>query len=384
MQQSVHWGSIYSKNPGRRKLLEDILPEGLSYQVEEFFPLSESHHFCESKFKAIFYPNICSIEDTDKFFDQFRDLTNTDYNKTKRKDNYNLKEVQYSGTRKCVQNVLKYVNEDGEPLADKEKGKNTECPSYIKFKLAKVDDHEHDKTCQKFALKIELNYDHNHDILSGHSFKFHSVRPSTKANLIELFKQGGTPSSIHDEYLRLMESKHKDDFVKVSADRSICPDYKYVFNLYKIWKDKAFGKINTPEAFRKAEQKICEFNEKSGETVAKIKQLNDKGDYCVVVCDKFCRRVHRLVPGAGDIVFVDATSGFDRQDSKLVRLMVPSSLGGLPVGWMILSSESEAVYQAGFMTLKEVLPEGAFFGRGDTGPQVFMTDDCSAEKNALR
>ena len=106
MQRSVHWGSIYGKNPGRRKLIEDLLPEGYSYQMEEFFPALESHHFCESKFKAIFYPNICSIEDTDKFFDQFRDLTNTDYNKTKRKDNYNLKEVQYSGTRKCVQNVL--------------------------------------------------------------------------------------------------------------------------------------------------------------------------------------------------------------------------------------------------------------------------------------
>ena len=118
--------------------------------------------------------------------------------------------------------------------------------------------------------------------------------------------------------------------------------------------------------------------------MSKIKQLNDQGDYCVVVCDNFCRRVHRLVPGAGDIVFVDATSGFDRQDSKLVRLMVPSSLGGLPVGWMILSSESEAVYQAGFMTLKEVLPEGAFFGRGDAGPKIFMTDDSAAEKTALR
>ena len=64
--------------------------------------------------------------------------------------------------------------------------------------------------------------------------------------------------------------------------------------------------------------------------------------------------------------------------------MVPSSLGGLPVGWMILSSETEAVYQAGFMTLKEVLPEGAFFGRGDAGPKIFMTDDSAAEKTALR
>ena len=385
MKRSFHWGSIYGKNPERRKLLEDMLPEGYSYKMEEFFPILESPHFCESKFKATFYPNVCSIEGTDKFFDKFRDLTNTDYNKTNRNDKYNTKRFQYTGVKKCVQNVFKYINDDGEPLADREKGKNTQCPAFLKFQLAKVEEHEHDDdTCAKFCLKIELNYDHNHHIVSGHSFKFHSVRPSTKETIIELFKQGGSPSSVSDEYYRLIESKHKDDFVKVSADRSICPDYKYFFNQYKIFKDKLFGKINGPETFKIAEQKISEFNQKSGALVSKIKQLNDQGDYCVVVCDNFCRRVHRLVPGAGDIVFVDATSGFDRQDSKLVRLMVPSSLGGLPVGWMILSSETEAVYQAGFMTLKEVLPEGAFFGRGDTGPQVFMTDDCSAEKNALR
>ena len=51
---------------------------------------------------------------------------------------------------------------------------------------------------------------------------------------------------------------------------------------------------------------------------------------------------------------------------------------------MILSSETEAVYQAGFQLLKEVLPEGAFFSRGDAGPQLFLTDDSAAEKNALR
>ena len=45
MQRSVHWGSIYGKNPGRRKLLEDMLPEGYSYKVEEFHPIFESHQF---------------------------------------------------------------------------------------------------------------------------------------------------------------------------------------------------------------------------------------------------------------------------------------------------------------------------------------------------
>ena len=385
MPRSVHWGGVYKKNPGRRKLLEDMLPDGYNFKVESFEPISESPIFCESQFKTVYRVNVCSIEGTEEYFDSVRNLTNTDYNKTSNPDKFNKKVFRFAGRRKCVQNVTKFVDENNEPLPDQQEGKHTECEAFFSFQLSYVEEeHVHDENCQNFALKITHVYTHNHDIVSGHAFKFHSVRPSTKNTLIELFKQGGTPSSVHDEYLQLMENRYKEDFQRVSADRSICPDYRYIFNQYKIYKDKIFGKINSAETFKRAEEKIKQFNEESGANVAKIKQINNEGDYCVVVCDNFCRRVHKYVPGAGDIIFVDATSGFDRQDSKLVRLMAPSSMGGLPVGWMILSSESEAVYQAGFMALKEVLPEGAFFGRGDAGPQLFLTDDSAAEKNALR
>ena len=64
--------------------------------------------------------------------------------------------------------------------------------------------------------------------------------------------------------------------------------------------------------------------------------------------------------------------------------MCPSAAGGLPVGWCILSSETEAVQTAGFQLLKEVMPPGAFYGRGDKGPQLIMTDDAEAEKKSLR
>ena len=383
MQRSFQWGGVYQKNPSRRKLLEDLLPDHYNYKIEEFHPIAESHIFCECKFSAVFCVNCCSIEDCNKFFDDMRTLTNTDYNKTSHPDKFNLKKFKMSGRRKCVQNVTKFIDENGEVLADQQEGKNTECEASYSFKLSYVDPHEHDEHCTNFALKVTLHYEHNHDILSSHSFRFHSVRPSTKETLIELFKQGGTPSSVYYEYLNLMENKHKENFVKVSADRSICPDFTYVFNQFKIWKDKQYGRINSPEAFRLAEEKIAAFNEKSGEIVAKMKQLSD-GEYVIAVCDNFCRRVHRYVPASGDIIFIDATSGFDRQDSKLIRLMCPSAAGGLPVGWCILSSETEAVQTAGFQLLKEVMPPGAFYGRGDRGPQLIMTDDAEAEKKSLR
>ena len=71
--------------------------------------------------------------------------------------------------------------------------------------------------------------------------------------------------------------------------------------------EKTFGKINSPEAFEKAVLKVKEYNEKHAENLCSIEQTND-GDIIVAVCDSLSRRVHQVLPQAGDIVYVDATS----------------------------------------------------------------------------
>ena len=38
---------------------------------------------------------------------------------------------------------------------------------------------------------------------------------------------------------------------------------------------------------------------------------------------------------------------------------------------------------AALKLLVSLLPTGAFFGRGSDGPQVFMTDDCTSERQSL-
>ena len=94
MQRSFEWGGVYQKNPSRRKLLEDLLPDHYNYKIEEFQPIAESHIFCESKFSAVFCVNCCSIEDCNKFFDDMKTLSNTDYNKTSHPDKFNLKKFK--------------------------------------------------------------------------------------------------------------------------------------------------------------------------------------------------------------------------------------------------------------------------------------------------
>ena len=98
------------------------------------------------------------------------------------------------------------------------------------------------------------------------------------------------------------------------------------------------------------------------------------------------KNIPKVLPQSGDVVLVDATSNLDRQDTKFHRFLVPSPAGGLPIGYMITSGESEELLTEAMEAFRDkVLPSHAFFKRGaKRGPMLFITDDADAEINALR
>ena len=75
----------------------------------------------------------------------------------------------------------------------------------------------------------------------------------------------------------------------------------------------------------------------------------------------------------------------DRQDPKFIKFMTCSPAGGVPLGFVVTSSENEKILTEAFHAFKEILPNFAFHRRGKLrGPVIFMTDDADAEINALR
>lgn len=74
----------------------------------------------------------------------------------------------------------------------------------------------------------------------------------------------------------------------------------------------------------------------------------------------------------------------DRMNSRIFLLLTHSTAGGLPLGVIITTSESQRTITAGLKLLMTILPEDAFYGRGELGPQVVMTDDCKALRQALQ
>ena len=301
----------FKKDLEKRSMLENVLPRDLyKYRISFFKVAQESNISKESKFESIFEVNLCSEEGVKKFLKDLEKSTSTGYN-IDFGDKRNSKKIVISGYRKCHHNVRKRKQSgdaaEEEVPRQKTAGKDTDCPAGVKFKLKKTKEHVHNEDCSLFPLEVTLIYTHNHSIASANAVKFNDVSEETKRIFLELFQNDHSASSAYEEYKNYLLKKHGEQFVFVSADRAVMPDYKWVFNFHATFVQKVFGKINSPEAFEKAVQKVKEYNEKNRETLCSIKQTDD-GETIVAVCDSLSRRVHKVLPQAGDIVFVDATS----------------------------------------------------------------------------
>lgn len=251
------------------------------------------------------------------------------------------------------------------------------------FKLRYANEHIHKSDCDLYSLELTIQYDHNHSVFSASAFKYHSVSHATKLKFYELFEAGHAPGSAYRTYRDMLKKEYGANYVTISADRAICPNYKWVFNEFGNYIHQSYGKINSVEAYRKAEDRVKQYNAKNNAELATIHQT-EEGQHYVCVCDNLSQRVHEMLPQAGDIVFLDSTGSLDRQDSRFFRFLTCSPCGGLPLGYIISSNETEELLTKAMKQFKTILPSFAFFKRGEKGPQCFLTDDCDAEINSLR
>ena len=123
------------------------------------------------------------------------------------------------------------------------------------------------------------------------------------------------------------------------------------------------------------------FNSEKGEECVKMGTVEK--DFVVAICTPLMKRVHTFVEHSGELVFVDASGGVDRHHCRIFLLLTHSAAGGLPLGCLITTSESKDVISSALELFKEVMPKNAFYGRGTEGPQTFMTDDSTSERNAI-
>ena len=385
----IKWNVCFDRLDDR-KILEDFLPKDAkySYEIDKYVLLEKDDIRYESKFEADLSVNVCSVKEFETFTQEFEKISNTSYNKTGY-HHKNRGNVVQSGKLKCHHNVSKRRSSQtqGTPK-DKSENKNTHCPAHIKYSLKKADnDHNHDQTvpCSNFNLKISLSFNHNHDILTARAQSFLKVGDEARKIYRDLYEEGDTPGSAYQHFQERLKQKYGDDkYLSVSANRGLNPEYAWVFYQYREYTKASFGSIQSPDTFEKTNELINNYNKAQGRKSAVLKQF-ESGDYYISVVDSFARRVHAMLPACGDIALVDASSNIDRSDAKLFNFVVPSAVGGLRIGYCIVSTEREDLLTECFTAFRDLLDQDkAFFNRGaKLGPKAFLSDDGTAMINAL-
>ena len=294
----------------KRTVLQDLLPQEHSYKITSYELKSKSQIIEESKFSAKLFVNISDEDSAISFIKEFQEITGTSYNyKASSKDQKDTVTLQWSGARKCIHNVNKFKKHNSEDLRDEnQKGKHTGCEANLSFKLFK----DEKKKNAPFNFMIILHYNHNHSIKSSASSKFQSVSQQTVDAFQELFRKGFSASKAYAEFKKELKEAHSEaDYIQIAANNNILPSYRWCFHQHSIFMENAFGKINSIEAYQIALKMVEDYNAKNGAELCSLKQT-DAGEFYLACVDPLCLRIHDVLPQAGDILFVDATSNLDR------------------------------------------------------------------------
>ena len=132
---------------------------------------------------------------------------------------------------------------------------------------------------------------YNHSINSADALRYRPVGDEVKRELTVPFAEGHSPSSAYQTYKNQIVEQYGDNYLAVSADYSIMPDYFFVFHFHANYILQEYGSINGVDSFLHAVAKINVYNENQGKILAKIEQTAN-GETCVAICNNFNERCH--------------------------------------------------------------------------------------------
>lgn len=150
---------------------------------------------------------------------------------------------------------------------------------------------------------------------------------------------------------------------------------------YHIFK-KTYGASSGEKMLIDMEKVIEQYNEDQHDLCATMERTED-GQTIVALCTPLMKRVHKMVEHSAEMVFIDSSGNCDRHNTRIFVLLTHSTAGGLPLGIIMTTSESQSTIVAGLNLLKTILPDEGFAGRESHGPRIFITDDCLSLRQAL-
>lgn len=199
--------------------------------------------------------------------------------------------------------------------------KHTKCPSELKVRVSAQSPVEVDS----YPCAITILWHHNHPIDAADVLRRHRVSEEVDRKLIELYRNGHSPSTaLKCIKLDLEENVEDGDMLEhILANRALCPDVYHCHYVFQKLFKKEYGNAND-------NLRLGEFadtmNRELGDRCVAVEMYELK--QYVAICTPLMKRVHQLVEESGELVFVDSSGGFDRDGFRVFLFVTHSKTGG--------------------------------------------------------
>lgn len=229
-----------------------------------------------------------------------------------------------------------------------------------------------------FNVLVTIVFDHSHRVYVGEALNLLKCSQETEIAFKKYFNDGMTPSAAKNyNELNIMD-KYADTTVngiEMLANSQINPSENHVYYMYNKWRSEKYGdrnECNLPEIL---EGKIHTLKNKGFEISLK------QNPRIIVIITPIMKRVF-LSSVYEDMIFVDTTSSCDQTSSSVTLVFTSHKIGGLPLACAIHTEQNESNYTLVFSAIKEAMENNEADKKFE--PQIVMTDDSTAERNALR
>lgn len=112
-----------------------------------------------------------------------------------------------------------------------------------------------------------------------------------------------------------------------------------------------------------------------------MRVIIEETPFTIIILNPIMIRAHKR-DFSSRMIFVDSSGSCDQTSTSVTFILAAAKTGAIPLKCVFHSDQSEANYTLVFNLLRESLGADGFNGLGY--PKIIMTDDSTAERNALR
>jgi hypothetical protein len=251
------------------------------------------------------------------------------------------KQVLFRENRHCIHSdiVKKKQGSRETKFPQSSRARNIGCNARIHIRLEKwrLESFDH-------PLEINVRSTHNHVIDSAESLGFRRVKEEVREKFLELFKDGHSPASAIYSYEDELHLSAEDDqkLLELLADRGNNPDYNYVVNLFRQYRENTLGSQNGAKMFGRLAEVVENYNS-SGNGRAVLQEYDSRVGKAFILCivTSLMCRVHEKVQQAGELCYMDASASFEHLNTSITLLYTSCAVGALPLGLFVTSDELE-------------------------------------------